>query len=127
MPDPALALSQWGWDGSAYRIWACDHPPEGEAGWIELNVHRFADAESAIAAVDYFAVARATGTSLILGGAARVGEHSATLSGPASNGKEFTIYASQGPVLVRVTGVSPSGIPFGNVLAVAQAALALQG
>ena len=45
---------------------------------------------------------------------------------PPSNGKEFTIYASQGPLLVRVTGVSPSGIPFINVLTVTQAVLAAQ-
>ena len=46
--------------------------------------------------------------------------------GEPFNGKEFTIYASQGPLLIRVTGVSPSGIPFGNVMDVTQAVLAAQ-
>ena len=53
-----------------------------------------------------------------------IGDHAAVLSGPATNGKEFTLYVSEGPLVLRVTGVSPSGIPFINVLSVAQAILA---
>ena len=54
-----------------------------------------------------------------------MGDYATVLSGPTSNGKEFTLYVSQGPLLIRVTGVSPSGIPFINVLTVAQSILAM--
>jgi hypothetical protein len=125
MPDAASRMQQWGWRDGSYRVFACDGPPKGEAGWVEINLHRFADAASAWAAVDYFATARSAGTMLMRDDSLGVGDHAVALTGPAVNGKEFTIYASQGPVLLRVTGVSPSGIPFMNVLAVAQSVLAM--
>ena len=84
----------------------------------------FADAAFAQEAVDYFAAIRAEGTMLVSAAPQAIGDHAVALSGPASNGKEFTLYVSQGPLLVRVTGVSPSGIPFMNVLSVAEAILA---
>ena len=116
-------LQNWGWQGSANRIFACDAPPEGEAGWVDISLHLFADAASAQEAVDYFAAIRAEDTMLVSAAPPAIGDHAAALSGPATNGKEFTLYVSQGPLLIRVTGVSPSGIPFINVLTVAQAIL----
>jgi hypothetical protein len=124
--DAAARLQTWGWQASAFRTFACDGPPRGEAGWIEIDLHLFADAASAQEAVDYFAAARAAGTTLLPGSPPAIGDHAAVLSGPATNGNEFTLYASQGPLLIRVTGVSPSGIPFADVLKVAQSILATQ-
>lgn len=119
-------LLNWGWSKSANRIYACASSPSGEAGWLDINLDLFESATSAWEAVDYFASVRAEGTWLTFADPPALGDHAAALSGPASNGKEFTIYVSQGPLLVRVTGVSPSGIPFMNVLTVAQAVLAAQ-
>jgi len=116
-------LGDWGWRGSIYRTFGCDGPPEGEAGWIDISLHQFGSAAAAQEAVDTFAVARADGTALVTAAPPSIGDYAAALTGPASNGKEFTLYTSQGPLLVRVTGVSPSGIPFMNVLAVAQAVM----
>jgi hypothetical protein len=124
VPDAADRLQDWGWQASAFRQFGCDGPPEGEAGWIDISVHQFADSLSAQEAVDYFTAVRLDGSSYIQGVSPGIGDHSTAMSGPAVNGKDFTIYASQGPILVRVTGVSPSGIPFMNVLSVAQAVLA---
>jgi hypothetical protein len=124
--DAAGRLQSWGWQASAFRTFACDGPPRGEAGWIEIDLHLFADAASAQEAVDYFATVRAAGTTLLPGSPPAIGDHAAVLSGPATNGNEFTLYASQGPLLIRVTGVSPSGIPFSDVLKVAQSILATQ-
>ncbi len=124
VPDAADRLQSWGWQASAFRQFGCDGPPEGEAGWIDISVHQFADSLSAQEAVDYFTAVRLDGSSYIQGASPGIGDHSTAMSGPAVNGKDFTIYASQGPILVRVTGVSPSGIPFMNVLSVAQAVLA---
>lgn len=124
--DVRLRLHDWGWRASANRIFACDAPPDGEAGWIDISVHLFGTSAAAQQAVDYFAAVRAEGTWLVSASPPAIGDHSAVLSGPTSNGKEFTLYASQGPLLIRVTGVSPSGIPFMNVLAVAQSVLDAQ-
>ena len=116
-------LQNWGWQTSAYRVFACDEPPEGEAGWVEISVHQFADAASAQQALDYFAAQRAEGAPLMTGTPPALGDRASVLSGPASNGKEFTLYVSQGPFLIRVTAVSPSGIPFADVMTVAQSIL----
>lgn len=122
--DAANRLQSLGWQGSAFRQFGCDNPPEGEAGWIDISVHRFVDAASAREAVDYFTAVRLDGSLHILGASPGIGDYSTAMSGPAVNGKDFTLYASQGPILLRVTGVSPSGIPFINVLTVANAVLA---
>ena len=121
--DARTRLRGWGWVTSSYGIFACDDPPDGEAGLIDVGLHLFANADSARQAVDYFAAVRAEGTTLMTATPPAIGDHAAVLSGPATNGKEFTLYASRGPLLVRVTGVSPSGIPFTNVLTVAQSLL----
>jgi hypothetical protein len=126
VPDAETRLETWAWHASAFRQFGCDGPPDGEAGWIDISVHLFGDPLAAQEAVDYFAAVRAEGGPLVSVAPPTIGDHAAALAGPASNGKEFTIYASQGPLLVRVTGVSPSGIPFINVLTVTQAVLAAQ-
>jgi predicted metalloprotease len=126
VPDAETRLQTWAWQASAFRQFGCEGPPEGEAGWIDVSLHLFGDSLAAQEAVDYFAATRAEGGPLFPVEPPAIGDHAAALSGPASNGKEFTIYASQGPLLVRVTGVSPSGIPFINVLTVTQAVLAAQ-
>jgi predicted metalloprotease len=124
--DAKNHLVDWGWRQSVYRVFACDTPPRGEAGWIEVDLHVFNSETAAREAVDYFSAQRAAGTRLLYGAPPPVGDHGIALSGPASNGKEFTIYVSQGPLLMRVTGVSSTGIPFSNVLAVARSVLAAQ-
>ena len=118
-------LENWGWQASANRVFACDTPPDGEAGSIDISLHLFADAASAQHALDYFAAVRAEGSPLIAATPPAIGDHAAVLSGPTANGKEFTLYVSSGPLLIRVTGVSRSGIPFNNVLTVAQSLLAM--
>ena len=125
-PDASARLQGWGWQASAFRQFGCDGPPEGDAGWIDINVHGFANAASAQAAADYFVAVRMDGTALSRADGPDVGDYSIALVGPATNGKEFTIYATRGPWLVRVTGVSPSGIPFMNVRTVAVDVLAAQ-
>jgi predicted metalloprotease len=126
-PDEARErLRGWGWRTSAYRTFACDGPPEDEAGWLDISAHLFGTPTAAQEAADYFADVRAEGTWLTRGPQPSVGDYAVSLAGPAVNGNEVTIYASQGPILVRVTGVAPSGIPFENVLTVTEAVLDLQ-
>jgi predicted metalloprotease len=113
-------LRDWGWQASVYRNFACDSPPPGSAGWVEVSLHLFGDGASAIEAVDYFSALRAEGTRLIVGPAPQIGESAVVLSGPAANGQEFTLYASDGPLLIRVTTIAPTGIPFADAMAIAQ-------
>ncbi|MEZ4564780.1 MAG: hypothetical protein R2853_18775 [Thermomicrobiales bacterium] len=127
IPDASTRLQGWGWQDSAFRQFGCDGPPRGEAGWIEVNVYGFGSASAAAEAVDFFAAVRLDGSPLHYAEAPVVGEAAVALTGPASNGTEFTIYASEGPWLVRVTGVSPSGNPpVANVRDVAAAVLNAQ-
>jgi hypothetical protein len=121
IPNAGQLLDSWAWSGGTYRFFACDEPPAGRAGWIEIHVHAFGDAASAQAAADVFADARAEAVNLAHVAPPDIGEHAAALSGAALNGNEFTVYASQGPLLVRVTGISPAGNPTGDVVAVARA------
>lgn len=123
MPDGSDSLERWGWSQAVYRTYGCDGPPQGDAGWFEINLHRFGDASAARASVDYFAAARAAGTRLLEVDPPQIGDHAAALIGPAVNGTDVTVYASLGPLLIRVTGVSPTGIPFDNVSTVAQEVL----
>lgn len=122
--DAASHLRGWGWLTGAYREFTCDTPPDGEAGWLDISVHRFADAAAAQEAARYFADTRASAMSLIRGAAPPLGDLATAVTGPTPHGKEFTLYVSRGPLLIRVTGVSTSGIPFANVLDVTTEVLA---
>ena len=119
--EAARRLQEWGWQGTAYREFMCDNPPPGAAGWIDVSVHRFGSAEAAQEALDYSADARIAATGLQPAPATSIGDRTAAMIGPASNGDEYTLYASAGPVMVRVTGISPSAAPISDVTAVMQA------
>lgn len=118
VPDASTRLSALGWRDGAFRQFGCDGPPPGTAGWIDVSVHVFGDDASAQAAVPYFAAARIAGTTLRYADTPMLGDATTAVTGPASNGWEYTLYASEGPVLVRVTGVAPAGDPAANVAAV---------
>ena len=47
--------------------------------------------------------------------APRIGDITSALTGPASNGTEYTLYMSTGSLLFRVTGVAPAGDPAPDV------------
>lgn len=119
VPDAASTLQALKWRDGANRQFACDTPPSGSVGWVDMSVHRFADARSAEAAVPFFATSRALGTTLAPTTAADLGGVNAALTGDAGNGMEYTLYATQGPLLFRVTGVAPVGNPRADVELVA--------
>jgi hypothetical protein len=128
-PDSEAAAAQlrgWDWEENAYRAFACDNPPLGDAGYVYISLHRFGNPSAAPAAVDYFAVSLAEDTTLTYATAPAVGDYAVAFSGPAVNGEEFTLHTSSGGLVIRVTGVSPSGLPIGDVVAVAEAILTAQ-
>ncbi|MCC6312774.1 MAG: neutral zinc metallopeptidase [Thermomicrobiales bacterium] len=124
-PVGAVAgLRQWGWLEGAYRIFASDNPPPNAAGWLEVHIHRFADAPGAEAALGYFAATSAAAAGLGAIPAPALGDRSVALAGPAYNGDEVTLYVRRGPFLIRVTGIAPNGDPMPDVAAAAQQTLA---
>ena len=118
VPELTSQLEVLGWSDGAYRQFGCDAPPAGRTGWIDISVHRFADAGSATAAVPLFANAWPTATSLQPVAAPDLGDSSWAVTGPASNGTEYTLYASTGPLVFRVSGVAPVGDPAPDVVQV---------
>jgi S1-C subfamily serine protease len=124
--EAAAQLRDWDWQENAYRAFACDNPPTGEVGYVYISLHRFANSSAAPQAVDYFAASLAEGTTLTYVMAPAVGDYAVALSGPAVNGDEFTLHTSSGGLVIRVTGVSPSGLPVENVVAVAEAIMTAQ-
>lgn len=119
VPDAASTLQSLGWQAGANRRFACDTPPAGSVGWVDMSVHRFSDTKSAEAAVPFFATSRALGTTLTPAAAADLGGVNAALTGDASNGTEYTLYTTQGSLLFRVTGIAPVGNPRADVELVA--------
>ncbi len=113
VPDAATVLSDLGWQAGAYRQYACDTPPPGQAGWIDISVHQFATEAGAQAAAPFFAEAKLLGTAL------QMVPGTTAVTGPASNGTEYTQYVTYGNILFRVTGVAPSGSPQHDVEQVA--------
>jgi hypothetical protein len=124
--EAAAQLRRWDWQANTYRAFACDDPPIGEAGYVYISLHRFANSTAAPQAVDYFAASLAEDTTLTYATAPAVGDYAVALSGPAVNGEEFTLHTSIGGLVIRVTGVAPSGLPVENVVAVAEAILMAQ-
>jgi hypothetical protein len=121
VPDAAATLQAMGWQEGAYRQFACDNPRPGGVGWVNVAVHRFADAEAAAEAVAFFADSRAQVTRLQATPAGELGAQTAALAGPTVNGTEYSLYLSDGPFLYRVTGVAPAGDPRPDVEMIAMA------
>ena len=123
-PTPPLTLRLWA--GKTAPI-ASSHAMthlKGHVNWIEVNAHQFKDDASAATALMYFASARALATTLQSVPTTNLGETSAALAGPSEDGREYTLYVSSGPLLLRVTGVAPDGDPAPDVAQVMEAWLA---
>jgi hypothetical protein len=121
-PDPDEAtelLLSWGWQGNTYRYFAADDPGPDAAGWVELSIHRFASVDAAVAALPYFAAGRAAMLGLSPTAIELFGDQSEALTGPAYNGREMTIYARRGNLLIRATAIAPDGDPRSDATEVA--------
>ena len=121
--DASAWLAGWGGQANAFIVFACDTPPPGGVGYLDVDVYRFDDGTSAREAVDYFALARAGNTGLAFNAPPAIGEYAVALAGPAVNGQDFSVYAHDGSLFVAVIGISPSGSPAEDVTAVARAIL----
>ena len=120
--DPGLG--QFGWTSGEFRVFASDNPPPGAAGWVEIHRLHFGSVAGASQALAFLAQGRMAANGLAPLGPAGIGDESAAMSGPAYNGTEYTVYVRSGADLLRVTGISPSGVPSQDVISAALQALA---
>jgi hypothetical protein len=122
--ESAQLLDDWGWSGNAFRDFiASDETavPPGGTTFLNVSVHRFADAESAANAMIFFSdqVVFVQGLEEVEPPA--VGESARLLRG-APDGVPLTVlYAQEGPIMYRIGGSteSPDGDPTADVLTVA--------
>lgn len=119
-------LDDWGWSGNAFRDFVLPQdaePGPGGTTFLNVSVHRFADAESAANALTYFSDQVVIGQGLQDVEAPAIGESARLLVG-APDGVPLTIfYVQDGPILYRMGGSSANvdSDPTADVLAVAQA------
>lgn len=123
IPDAAATLAAMRWQEGFSRQFGCDNPPPDGAGWLNLGVHRFADADAAASAVHVFAKSRAFETGLDAMPPPDLAPNAAAIGGETVNGTEYSLYLSSGPLLFRVTAVAPAGDPRQDAIAIATALL----
>jgi hypothetical protein len=119
-------LDDWGWSGNAFRDFVLPQdaePGPGGTTFLNVSVHRFADAESAANALVFFSDQVVISQGLEDVEAPAIGESARLLVG-APDGVPLTIlYVQDGPIMYRMGGSSANtdSDPTGDVLAVAQA------
>lgn len=126
LPDPeeaAANLDAWGWQQNAYRTFAipADQATDPAAtNFVNISVHRFADADGASQALSYFADAVISAQGLERIDVDQVGDESIALKGSPDGANLVVLYLRSGDYLIRIGGSSPQGDPTDDVVAVAK-------
>jgi hypothetical protein len=119
----AQLLDDWGWSGNAFRDFIADEdaPPPSGTTFLNVSVHRFADAESAANALIVFSDEVILSQGLQEVEPPALGESARLLVGEANDVTLSVLYAQQGPIMYRIGGSAAigSGDPTVDVLAVA--------
>ena len=121
--EAAQLLDDWGWSGNAFRDFIADEdaPPESGTTFLNVSVHRFADAESAANAMVFFSDQVIFGQGLEEVEPPAIGETARLLRGAPDGVPLSVLYAQAGPIMYRIGGSmeSPDGDPTADVLTVA--------
>jgi hypothetical protein len=121
--EAAQLLDDWGWSGNAFREFLADEAAivPGGTTFLNVSVHRFADAESAATAMVFFSDQVVFGQGLQEIEPPAVGESARLLEGAPDGVPLSILYAQDGPIMYRVGGSTSSaeGNPTADVLAVA--------
>ena len=116
-------IDDWGWSGNAFRDFIADKdaPPESGTSFLNVSVHRFADAASAANAMVFFSDYVISSQGLEEVEPPAIGESARLLKGAPDGVPLSVLYAQQGPIMYRIGGSteSPDGDPTADVLAVA--------
>lgn len=123
--EASQLLDDWGWSGNAFRDFIADDeaPPPTGTSFLNVSVHRFADAESAANALTVFSDYVIVTQGLESVEAPAIGENRLLLIGAPEGLPIAVLYAQDGPIMYRIGGSSgiETGDPSTDVLAVAQA------
>jgi len=132
--DPAETTRRfeaWGWRGNAARRFgpaANVRLAATATSALYVSLHRFGDAASASAALDYSVEdqlrSRAGAREVTVGA---TGDRARALAADDPDGVEVTVYAQRGDLLVRVTAERPVGDPIADALSVARGIVAAAG
>lgn len=121
-----VLLDDWGWSGNAYREFVVPQdaaPGPGGTTFLNVSVHRFADAESAAKANVFFSDQVVIGQGLEEREAPAIGDSARLLVGSPDGVPLSVLYVQSGPIMYRIGGSSANADsdPTSDVLAVAQA------
>jgi hypothetical protein len=121
--EAAQLLEDWGWSGNAFRDFIADDTavPPGGTTFLNVSVHRFADAESAANAMIFYSDQVIFGQGLEEDEPPAIGETARLLRGAPDGVPLAVLYAQEGPIMYRIGGStdSPDGDPTADVLTVA--------
>jgi hypothetical protein len=121
--EAAQLLEDWGWSGNAFREYVADASGvvPGGTTFLNVSVHRFADAESAANAMVFFSDQVIFGQGLQEVEPPAVGESARLLVGAPEGVPLAVLYAQEGPIMYRIGGSTSSaeGDPTADVLTVA--------
>ena len=121
--EAAQHLDDWGWSGNAYRDFIADPDAAnpGTLSFLNVSVHRFADAESAANAMVFFSDQVIIGQGLEEVEPPAIGENARLLKGAPDGSPLTVLYVQQGPIMYRIGGSAATvdGDPTADVLSVA--------
>ena len=103
--DAAQRFQGWGWQESVYRDFAS---PDGTTS-VSVSLHRFADPQSAAAAVPYLAPGPRGGPGVEPHPGRRPRGPGRRGRREVAAGQEVSLYVQQGAVVARVTVVTTAG------------------
>jgi len=121
--EAAQHLDDWGWSGNAYRDFIADPDAAnpGTLSFLNVSVHRFADAESAANAMVFFSdqVILVQGLEEVEPPA--IGDSARLLKGAPDGSPLTVLYVQDGPIMYRIGGSAATvdGDPTQDVLSVA--------
>lgn len=123
--EASQLLDDWGWSGNAFREFIAGEEavPPGGTTYLNVSVHRFANAESAANALIFFSDQVIFGQGLQEVEPPAVGETARLLLGAPDGVPLAVLYAQEGPILYRIGGstATAESDPSADVLAVAAA------
>lgn len=122
-------LQAWGWDGNVFRDFVLaegEVPGPGGMTYLNISVHRFADAEAAASALTYFSDYAATEIGLREREAAAFDGVSRLLAGTPDGVTVAVVYVQRGQLLFRIggTGADAAGDPVVEIVEVTRQLMA---
>jgi hypothetical protein len=127
--DPATAnmfFNQWGWRENAFA-YSEGGPTDAGLVYVDIGIHRFADAAGAAQALDYFCDVRQEQMLLADMAIAPIGHQSRAIAGATGGGTEASVYVRVDGVVIRVSVLSVGVDPLAEAETIAREIVARLG